>query len=158
MAQEEQKSFNLNRPEASAKDEYLFLWTRYETDLSGLICNSDIKFDPRIPRMVRFMISLIAHDAIRYSTEERFDLAVQYTNSRKDLSLDEKNEEIIRICATMCGNITAYIDQYRGIAHQLKVGELVDMSKKYFTDTAEEDIVNADDQPSISTTEPDTES
>jgi hypothetical protein len=35
----------------------------------------------------------------------------------------------------MCGNLTAYVDQFKGLAHQLKVGELVDLSKKYYKDS-----------------------
>jgi hypothetical protein len=29
------------------------------------------------------------------------------------------------------GNLTSYVDQFRGLAHTLKVGELVDLSKPY---------------------------
>lgn len=125
-------AFSLNRPEAQAKDEYLYLWQTYEIHLAKLVCESDAKFDPRIPRMVRFMISLIAHDSIRRYAETKFDEALRYANGRKDLPLDERNEMIIRICATMCGNITAYVDQFKGLAHQLKIGELVDMNKGYY--------------------------
>jgi hypothetical protein len=135
----EERSFSLNRPEATARDEYLYLWQTYEINLAHLICNSDIKFDPRIPRMVRFMISLIAHDEIRYLAENNFDAALTYANSRKDLSLDERNEMILRISATMCGNITSYIDQFKGLSHQLKVGELVDVTKQYFKDAYKTD-------------------
>lgn len=130
--QNEAGAFSLNRPEAQAKDEYLYLWQTYEINLAHLICSSDAKFDPRIPRMVRFMISLIAHDSIRRFAETRFDEAIRYANNRKDLPLDERNEMILRICATMCGNLTAYVDQFKGLAHQLKIGELVDMSKEYY--------------------------
>jgi len=130
----EERSFSVNRPEATARDEYLYLWQTYEINLAHLICNSDVKFDPRIPRMVRFMISLIAHDNIRYKAEECFDNALLYANGRKDLSLDERNEMILRISATMCGNLTSYVDQFKGLSHQLKVGELVDITKQYFKD------------------------
>jgi hypothetical protein len=133
--QNEAGAFSLNRPEAQAKDEYLYLWQTYEINLAHLICSSDAKFDPRIPRMVRFMISLIAHDNIRRFAETRFDEAIRYANSRKDLPLDERNEMILRICATMCGNLTAYVDQFKGLAHQLKIGELVDMSKDYYQES-----------------------
>lgn len=144
------RSFNLNRPEASAKDEYLYLWQQYELNLANLICTSDAKFDPRIPRMVRFMISLIAHDNIRYSSEQRFDAAIRYANNRKDLTLDERNDMILRICATMSGNLTAYIDQFKGLAHQLKIGELVDMSKKYYQDSLHpEQVLEGGDEDDI---------
>lgn len=135
----EERSFNLNRPEATARDEYLYLWQTYEINLAHLICNSDIKFDPRIPRMVRFMISLMAHDGIRYTAEETFDNAIAYANGRKDLSLDERNEMILRISATMCGNLTSYVDQFKGLSHQLKIGELVDITKQYFKDAYKTD-------------------
>lgn len=125
-------AFSLNRPEAQAKDEYLYLWQTYLIGLEKLVCESDAKFDPRIPRMVRFMIALIAHDNIRRFAETKFDDAMRYANGRKDLTIDERNEMIIRICATMCGNITAYVDQFKGLAHQLKIGELVDMNKEYY--------------------------
>jgi hypothetical protein len=142
---DEPRSFNLNRPEATAKDEYLYLWQTYEINLSHLICTSDQKFDARIPRMVRFMISLIAHDNIRYKAETQFDQAIAFANSQKNLSLDERNENIIRICATMCGALTSYVDQFKGLAHQLKVGELVDMSKKYYLES-EGDIDDYEDE------------
>lgn len=129
----------MNRPEANAKDDYLFLWQQYMLGISDLIGRSEVKFDPRIPRMVRFMISLIAHDEKRYQAEERFDKAIAYVNSRKDLSLDERNETIYRISATMCGELTSYVDQYKGLAHQLKVGELVNMTKEYFTTAYSDD-------------------
>ena len=93
----EAAQFSLNRPEAQAKDEYLYLWQVYQIDLAHLVCNSDLKFDPRIPRMVRFMISLIAHDNIRHHAETCWDQAMQYANSRKDLPLDERNE-MISVC------------------------------------------------------------
>lgn len=139
--QSDPASFSLNRPEAQAKDEYLYLWQTYEINLAHLICNSDAKFDPRIPRMVRFMISLIAHDNIRRYAETKFDEAMKYANNRKDLPLDERNEMIIRVCATMCGNLTAYVDQFKGLAHQLKIGELVDMNKEYYQNSLHPDAI-----------------
>jgi hypothetical protein len=142
---EEPRSFNMNRPEANAKDEYLYLWQTYEIALAHLICGSDEKFDPRIPRMVRFMLSLIAHDSIRYAAELQFDKAIEYANNRKDIGLDARNEMIVRICATMCGNLTAYVDQFKGLAHQLKVGELVDMTKQYYLKSRETEKIAIDD-------------
>ena len=128
----DEKQFGLNRPEATAKDEYLFLWQNAEINLAHIIATSEVKFDPRIPRMVRYMISLIANDKTRKKAEQRFDETVTKANSRKDLSLDERNEDIFKISMTMNGELTSYVDQFKGLSHQLKIGELVDLKKTYF--------------------------
>lgn len=39
--------------------------------------------------------------------------------------------EMLRVCSTTMGNLTAYVDQFRGLAHKLKVGELYNFEKKY---------------------------
>jgi hypothetical protein len=39
--------------------------------------------------------------------------------------------EILKICAITMGNLTSYVDQFRGLAHTLKVGELVNLEKSY---------------------------
>lgn len=143
---DEPKSFNLNRPEGNAKDDYLYLWQMEWVNLDHLIATSDQKFDPRIPRKVRFMLSLIVHDDIRYKAETQFDDAIAFANSQKQLSLDDRNDMILRICATTVGSLTSYVDQFKGLAHQLRIGELVDMRKEYFKKRQTADSTTVEEQ------------
>jgi len=49
----------------------------------------------------------------------------------REMTASQKTEEILRVCAITMGNLTAYVDQFRGLAHTLKVGELVNLDKPY---------------------------
>lgn len=48
------------------------------------------------------------------------------------MSADKKMQETVRVCAITMGNLTSYVDQFRGLAHTLKVGELVNFEKPYY--------------------------
>lgn len=47
------------------------------------------------------------------------------------MSADQKADELLRICSITMGNLTSYVDQFRGLAHTLKVGELFNQEKPY---------------------------
>lgn len=51
--------------------------------------------------------------------------------NNKQMTSDQKIHESMRICAITMGGLTAYVDQFRGLAHTLKVGELVNLEKPY---------------------------
>lgn len=147
---DEPKSFNLNRPEGTAKDEYLYLWQTFRLNLSHLLSTGDLKYDPRVVNVVRDMIALIAHDNIRRKAEDQFQKALDFVNAEygkdgRGLDLAEKNDNIMRVCMVMVGSITSYFDQFKGLAHQLKVGELVDMKKDYYTKSISGDATTVEE-------------
>ena len=82
---------------------------------------------------VMFSISLIAHDDLRRQQEILFHAAIDYINAIPSdrMTVDQKADEIMRVCAITMGNLTSYVDQFRGLAHTLKVGELVNLDKAY---------------------------
>ena len=54
-----------------------------------------------------------------------------YLFNNKSMTSEQKIHESMRVCAITMGNLTAYVDQFRGLAHTLKVGELVNLEKPY---------------------------
>lgn len=129
------RMFDLNRPQGSAKDEYLFQWMSANSTVFDLIRRNNNQQNPRdIVMAVMFSISLIAHDDLRRQQEILFHAAIDYINSMPSdkMTVDQKAEEVMRVCAITMGNLTSYVDQFRGLAHTLKVGELVNMDKAYF--------------------------
>lgn len=66
-----------------------------------------------------------------------------YLFNNKSMTSDQKIHESMRVCAITMGNLTAYVDQFRGLAHTLKVGELVNLEKPY----AKRQHAFADDTP-----------
>jgi hypothetical protein len=145
------RMFDLNRPQGYAKDEYLYQWMMSNQTVFKLIAsNGNSKNSHDIVMAVMFSISLIAHDDLRREQELLFHAALDYINSRptSEMTADKKADEIMRICAVTMGNLTSYVDQFRGLAHTLKIGELVNLEKPYAkrsnafteTDTAPIDI------------------
>ena len=131
----EPRMFDLNRPQGSAKDEYLFQWMSANSTVFDIIRRNNNQQNHRdIVMAVMFSISLIAHDDLRRQQEILFHSAIDYINSvpSDKMTGDQKAEEIMRVCAITMGNLTSYVDQFRGLAHTLKVGELVNMEKSYF--------------------------
>lgn len=131
----EPRQFDLNRPQGSAKDEYLFQWMSANSTVFDLIRRNNNNQNPRdIVMAVMFSISLIAHDDLRRQQEILFHSAIDYINAipSDKMTVDQKAEEIMRVCAITMGNLTSYVDQFRGLAHTLKVGELVNMDKAYY--------------------------
>ena len=51
--------------------------------------------------------------------------------SEMDMSESQKADQTLRVCAITMGNLTSYVDQFRGLAHTLKVGELYNFEKPY---------------------------
>lgn len=142
MTSSENKSFDLHRPVGAAKDEYLMQWRDVYSTVFDLIKNNQNRqFNNDLLMACRFSLSLIAHDHLRRKAELYFDYAIEFTLSRNNkkyvegkfipLTNDEKNSQIMQICAITLGNLTAYVDQFRGLAHTLKIGELVNMEKSY---------------------------
>jgi len=134
----EPRMFDLNRPQGSAKDEYLFQWMSANSTVFDLIRRNNNNQNTRdIVMAVMFSISLIAHDDLRRQQEILFHAALDYINAipSSQMTVDQKADEIMRVCAITMGNLTSYVDQFRGLAHTLKVGELVNMDKAYFKRT-----------------------
>jgi len=129
-----QRMFDLNRPQGFAKDDYLWQWKVANDTVFDIIRKSNSNQNTRdIMTAVMFSISLIAHDHIRRREEILFAKAIDYINSipTAQMSESQKSQEILRVCAITMGNLTSYVDQFRGLAHTLKVGELYNFDKPY---------------------------
>ena len=125
------RMFDLNRPQGFAKDEYLYSFTHEREVVFDLIRNNRNQPNNRdVVHAVMFAISLIAHDHIRKKQEVLFAEALNQIKNSK-LNAEEKSDEIMRVCAITMGNLTSYVDQFRGLAHTLKVGELYNFDKPY---------------------------
>lgn len=132
----EPRMFDLNRPQGYAKDDYLWQWKVANDTIFGLISRNNGNQNTRdVSMAVMFSISLIAHDDLRRKQELLFHTALDYIDSMPGWSATRKSEEIIRVCAITMGNLTSYVDQFRGLAHTLKVGELINQEKKYASRT-----------------------
>jgi len=130
-----QRMFDLNRPQGYAKDDYLWQWKVANDTVFDIIRKNNNNQNTRdILTSVMFSISLIAHDDIRRKQEILFHAAIDHINELPPsvMAESQKSQEILRICAITMGNLTSYVDQFRGLAHTLKVGELVNPNKKYF--------------------------
>lgn len=129
--------FDLNRPQGYAKDDYLYQWKVATDTVFSIIQKNNGNQNTRdVVMAVMFSISLIAHDDIRRQQEILFHAAMDYINGAKDnegkpYTASQKSDEVLRVCAITMGNLTSYVDQFRGLAHTLKVGELVNLEKQY---------------------------
>lgn len=126
--------FDLNRPQGYAKDDYLWQWKVANDTVFDIIRKNNNNQNTRdIMTSVMFSISLIAHDNIRRKEEILFQAAIDHINSIPTSIMSEsaKSNEILRVCAITMGNLTSYVDQFRGLAHTLKIGELVNFEKAY---------------------------
>lgn len=129
-----QRMFDLNRPQGYAKDDYLWQWkVANDTTFDIIRKNNNNQNTRDIMTAVMFSIALIAHDNIRRKEEILFHAAIDYINNipSSQMSEAQKSSEILRICAITMGNLTSYVDQFRGLAHTLKVGELINFDKPY---------------------------
>jgi hypothetical protein len=126
--------FDLNRPQGYAKDEYLQQWRESNYTIFDILRrNNNGKNTRDIIFSVMFSISLIAHDDLRRQQEMLFHGALDYIENIPESVMDseKKADMVMRICAVTMGNLTSYVDQFRGLAHTLKVGEIVNMEKSY---------------------------
>lgn len=127
-----QRMFDLNRPQGYAKDDYLWQWKVANDTVFDIIRKANGNQNTRdIMVSVMFSISLIAHDHIRRKEEMLFSAAIHHIDNMQGMSESEKSMEILKVCAITMGNLTSYVDQFRGLAHTLKVGELVNFDKPY---------------------------
>lgn len=129
--QTSKRMFDLNRPQGFGKDEYLFMWREANITVFDLIKNN--RGNPNntdVVHAVMMSISLIAHDDLRQKQEILFNEAMSYIQ-KQNISVEDKNEMVFRLCAITMGNLTSYVDQFRGLAHTLKVGELYNFEKPY---------------------------
>ena len=125
------RQFDLNRPQGYAKDDYLFQWRVSNETIFNLIAKNNGNQNTRdVVMAVMFSISLIAHDDLRRKEELVFHKALD-TIEETDLTENQKADQIIRVCAITMGNLTSYVDQFRGLAHTLKIGELYNFEKPY---------------------------
>jgi hypothetical protein len=128
----EPRMFDLNRPQGYAKDDYLWQWKVANDTIFDIIRrNNGGQNTKDIVMAVMFSISLIAHDDMRRKQELYFHTALDYIEKVPEWSSSRKSDEIIRVCAITMGNLTSYVDQFRGLAHTLKVGELYNQDKSY---------------------------
>lgn len=130
----EPRMFDLNRPQGYAKDDYLWQWKVSNDTIFDIIRRNNGGQNTRdLVMAVMFSISLIAHDDLRRKQEIYFHTALDYIEKVPSnvWTSSRKAEETVRVCAITMGNLTSYVDQFRGLAHTLKVGELYNQDKNY---------------------------
>jgi len=64
------------------------------------------------------------------SSEQKVERIIDVCNV-PNTTASWRSDETLRICAITMGNLTSYVDQFRGLAHTLKVGELYNQEKSY---------------------------
>jgi hypothetical protein len=115
----------LEKPERGAKDGYLQSFFRARDQMGRLIAEGNGYTDPRIRLYMLNMISGITDDTIRENAFEIFDKEIKKINETVGLSADEKQQEIANFCCgKMMGHVIAWYDQFMGITHRLRLGEV----------------------------------
>ena len=130
--QPQSRQFDTGRPMGMAKDDYLMVWNNAYYLIFDIIRNN--RNQPNnidLIHAVMFAISLIAHDDIRRKQEILFAEAMDFIEKATSASVEEKMEARVQVCAVTMGNLTSYVDQFRGLAHTLKIGELYNFEKPY---------------------------
>ena len=105
-----------------------------------------IKYFNGVPEeeLVKLVIAAINDNSM--SAEQRAKNIIRMART-STMTANDKLEETMRVCSITMGNLTSYVDQFRGLAHTLKVGELYNFDKPYaqvknaFPDT-ESGIIN----------------
>jgi hypothetical protein len=115
----------LEKPERGAKDGYLQSFFRARDQMGRLIAEGNGYTDPRIRLYMLNMISGITDDTIREQAFGLFDQEIKKITDRTDLSADEKQQEIANFCCgKMQGHVISWYDQFMGITHRLRLGEV----------------------------------
>lgn len=128
MAQEDVnngEAIILEKPERGAKDGYLSAFFVSSQQMNRVIAESNGISDHRIRLLTLKMIAGITDDTIRQQAFEYFNKKIEAINNTPGKSADDKNQEIANFCCgEMQGHIVAFYDQFLGITHRLKLGNV----------------------------------
>jgi hypothetical protein len=118
------ENFDVNRPMRGAKDGYMWRWFDLDRDYSRIISNmADKRYDQRIPRLTRHMISTVVDDNIRLYLFNLYDKTMNNIQNDPELGTEQKKADaIMDACDWFIGEIWAFYDQFTGVTHRLRVG------------------------------------
>jgi hypothetical protein len=116
--------FEVNRPMRGAKEGYTWRWFDLDREYSKIISNmGDKRFDQRIPRLTRHMISTITDDNIKLYLFNLYDKAMDDIRKDKTLKTEQERADLIMdICDVFVGEVWSFYDQFAGVTHRLRVG------------------------------------
>lgn len=119
------EDITLEKPQRGSKDGYLQAFFNASQQMNRIIAESNGIADFRFRLYTLKMIAGITDDKIRKEMLEYFDQRISDINSLTDLTSDERNQKIADFCCgEMQGHIVAWYDQFMGITHRLKLGEV----------------------------------
>ena len=119
------EDITLEKPQRGSKDGYLQAFFNASQQMNRIIAESNGIADFRFRLYTLKMIAGITDDKIRKTMLEYFDQRISDINNLTDLTSDERNQKIADFCCgEMQGHIVAWYDQFMGITHRLKLGEV----------------------------------
>ena len=119
------EDITLEKPQRGSKDGYLQAFFNASQQMNRIIAESNGIADFRFRLYTLKMIAGITDDKIRKTMLEYFDQRISNINNLTDLTSDERNQKIADFCCgEMQGHIVAWYDQFMGITHRLKLGEV----------------------------------
>ena len=116
--------FEVNRPQRGSRDGYFYLWLELNKQY-GEITNSMVggRYDTRIYRKIRHMISTITDDSIRLYAWNLLDGTIHQIKNDKSLTTaEQKNDAIMDTCDIILGEVWSFYDQFMGVTHRLRMG------------------------------------
>ena len=115
----------IDKPERGAREGYLQMFYTASQQMNRVIAESNGISDHRIRLLTLKMIAGITDDTIRYKTFQYFESRIAEINAQKGVDANEKNQQIANFCCgEMQGLIVSFYDQFLGITHRLKLGEV----------------------------------
>jgi len=120
----------IDKPERGAKEGYLVSFFNSSQQMNRVIAESNGISDHRIRLLTLKMIASITDDDKREKTFQYFAQELKKIEEMKDkdnnrLSADEKNQKIADFCCgEMQGHITSWYDEFLGITHKLRLGDI----------------------------------
>ena len=119
------EDITLEKPQRGSKDGYLQAFFNASQQMTRIIAESNGIADFRFRLYTLKMIAGITDVKIRKTMLEYFDQRISDINNLTDLTSDERNQKIADFCCgEMQGHIVAWYDQFMGITHRLKLGEV----------------------------------
>lgn len=119
------EDITLEKPQRGSKDGYLQAFFNASQQMNRIIAESNGIADFRFRLYTLKMIAGITDDKIRKTMLEYFDQRISDISNLTELTSDERNQKIADFCCgEMQGHIVAWYDQFMGITHRLKLGEV----------------------------------
>jgi len=113
----------MNTPQRGSKEGYLQLFFISRQQFGRIIENSTSFTDERVIMYTRFMISSITDDDLRAEAEDNLDKDLEEIDKMEG-SNEAKSKLRFKVCMYMLGDITAFYDQFLGVTHRLRIGNV----------------------------------